>query len=60
MARNRVVEGPLANTKVPRYQLFNLASDPSEQNDLFTDEPDVAPRLIAQLEAAIAAGRTRP
>lgn len=56
MARNRVVEGPLANTKVPRYQLFNLATDPGEQDDLFADEPDVAAGLVAQLEAAIGGG----
>jgi len=56
IARNRVVEGPLANTKVPRYQLFNLASDPGEQDDLFTDVPDVAAGLVAQLEAAVGGG----
>jgi arylsulfatase A-like enzyme len=56
MARNRVVEGPLANTKVPRYQLFNLASDPGERDDLFTDVPDVAAGLVAQLEAAVGGG----
>ncbi len=59
-ARNLVVEKPLANTKVPRYQLFDLAADPGERANLLDSRPDEAAALIKQLEQAIAAGRTRP
>ena len=60
VARNRVVERPLANTKVPRYQLFDLDQDPGEERDLRAEHPAVAAGMIERLETAIAAGRTRP
>lgn len=49
-AYNMVVEQPLANTKVPQYQLFDLEADPSESNNLFDQEPELAKKLIAELE----------
>ncbi len=58
--RNKVVERELANTPVPRYQLFDLTADPAEQHDLAAAHPEVAERLQARLERIIAAGRTRP
>lgn len=59
-ARNVVVEKQLANTKVARYRLFDLAADPGETKNVLDENPEVASQLIEQLEAHIAAGRTRP
>ena len=59
-ARNVVVEAKLANTKVPPFQLFNLANDPAEKTNLIDKEPDVATRLKAQLDRIIDEGRSRP
>lgn len=59
-AYNLVVEQRLARTKVPRYQLFDLAADPGEKHDVIADHPGVAAAMIERLEQAIAAGRTRP
>ena len=60
IARNKVVEKKLANTRVPRYQLFNLAEDPQEEKDLYMEKPEVASRLIARLDQIITDGRSRP
>ncbi|PHS15747.1 MAG: arylsulfatase [Blastopirellula sp.] len=59
-ARNVVVETKLANTKVPQYQLFNLAKDEAEKTNVIESNPDVAKRLKAQLSKIIDDGRTRP
>lgn len=59
-ARNVVVEGKLANTQVPRFQLFNLAKDPAETTNVIDRHPEVAERLNAQLAQIIENGRTRP
>ncbi|MFN3193251.1 MAG: sulfatase family protein [Aureliella sp.] len=59
-ARNVVVEKQLANTKVPQYQLFNLATDPTESRDVAAEHPAIAERLQAELEKIISDGRTRP
>lgn len=58
-ARNVVVEQTLANRKVPQYQLFNLKSDPSEQKNVLAYHPDVAERMIKQLQQIIDADGTR-
>ncbi|MFT5465844.1 MAG: arylsulfatase A-like enzyme [Verrucomicrobiales bacterium] len=58
-ARNVVVEAKLANTKVPQFQLFNLADDPAEKKDVLEANPDVAERLKAQLAKIIADGQSR-
>lgn len=58
-ARNVVVEAKLANTKVPQFQLFNLAEDPAEKKDLMAEKPDVGEKLKAQLAKIIADGRSR-
>ncbi len=58
-ARNVVVENKLANTPVPRYRLFDLAEDPGESRNLMEEHPDIAQKLIAELEAHLARGRTR-
>jgi len=59
-ARNKVVEKKLANTKVPRYMLFNLTEDQRERKNLYTEKPDVAKRMVAQLDKILADGRSRP
>ncbi|MCS5627261.1 MAG: arylsulfatase [Planctomycetes bacterium] len=58
-ARNKVVEKKLANTKVPRYLLFNLAEDRREKKNLYTEKPEVAKRMVAQLDKILADGRSR-
>jgi arylsulfatase A len=59
-ARNVVVEQQLANVKVPRFQLFNLADDPAEKNSLMDEHPETAERLKRRLEQLIQAGHSRP
>lgn len=58
-ARNVVVETELANTPMPRFQLFNLADDPAEQNNVIDEHPEVAEKLKSRLAQIIADGRTR-
>lgn len=59
-ARNKVVEKKLANTKVPRYLLFNLEADRRERKNLYAEKPAVASKLVARLEKILADGRSRP
>ncbi len=49
-ANNVVVEKPLSMTKVTQYQLFNLETDPNEANDLSAAQPEIAQKMIAELE----------
>ena len=58
-ARNVTVEQKLANTKVSRYQLFDLESDPQETKDLFAENPDVAEGLVKKLSQVIEVGHSR-
>ncbi len=58
-ARNVVVEKELANTKVPQFQLFNLANDPSEKTNVIKENPEIAEKLKAQLAKIIEDGRSR-
>jgi arylsulfatase A len=58
-ARNVVVEQKLANTPMPKYQLFNLADDPSESKNVIAKHADVAKRMQDRLEKIIADGRSR-
>lgn len=60
VARNVVVERQLANTKVPKYQLFDLSTDPAEQRNVMKQHPEVAAKLKARLEELISSGRSRP
>jgi arylsulfatase A-like enzyme len=59
-ARNVVVEKELANTKVPRVQLFNLDKDPAEKHNVIEAHPEVAERLKSRLASIIESNRTRP
>jgi len=44
----------------PQGQLYNLASDPKEENDLWLERPDVVGRLTALLEKYKKEARSRP
>jgi len=59
-ARNVTVERPLANTKKPQFQLFNLVEDPAESSNVLAMHPVVAARLQMQLASIIQDGRSRP
>lgn len=59
-AFNVVVEAQLKRTPVPRYQLFDLSTDPAEKHNVIDQHPDVADRLKAQLDTIISDGRSRP
>ena len=58
-ARNVVVERQLANTAVPEHQLFDLEADPAEKRNVIEQHPEVAKRMIKQLDDIIAAKQTR-
>lgn len=49
----------LESVSVPQYQLFNLANDPGERNDVFAEYPEIGERLKARLAKLIADGRSR-
>jgi len=57
--RHLIVEKELANTKVPEFQLFDLAKDPAESRDVLAQHPQVAEKLKTELAGIIAAGRSR-
>ena len=59
-SRNLNVDHKLARTKVPKFQLFNLADDPSESINVIEKHPKIAAKLKVQLTQQIEAGRTRP
>jgi arylsulfatase A len=59
-AHNLVVESRLATTKVPQYQLFNLADDPAEKMNVIEQYPEIASRLQQQLQTIIEQGLSRP
>ena len=49
----------LESIPVPQYQLFNLAEDPGERNDVFEKYPEIGERLKDRLAKLIADGRSR-
>ena len=57
--KNHIVERKLKKTKVPQFQLFDLANDPAEKNNLIAKHPDVADRMKARLKQIVERGRTR-
>ncbi|MDA1017411.1 MAG: arylsulfatase [Planctomycetota bacterium] len=59
-ARNVVVESKLANKKVPKFQLFNLAEDAAEKTNVIDKHPEVAGQLKARLAGILKDGRSRP
>lgn len=56
-ARNVVVESLLANTDVPKFQLYDLEADPGETRDLLEHQPELAVKLKKRLEEIVAAGK---
>jgi len=42
----------------PEAQLYDMETDPGETNNLYLEKPDVAKRLLAQLQADVANGRS--
>ncbi len=58
-SRNVVVERLLANTPVPRYQLFDLAADPAEKHNVLSENKERAEQMKRLLDAVINVGRSR-
>lgn len=58
-AFNSVVEKTLTRNKVPIHQLYDLSSDPAEKNNVIKKHPEIAKKLQSELDALIAAGRSR-
>lgn len=54
-ARNVVVESLLANTDVPKFQLYDLEADPGETRDLLEHQPELAVKLKKRLEEIVGA-----
>ena len=50
---NLVINQPLRSTKVPKFQLFNLANDPTESKNLIKSEPERAKKLKQKLAARL-------
>jgi len=44
---------------VPQFALYNLESDPAEQNDLSDSEPERAKQMQQELQKLLDAGRSR-
>jgi arylsulfatase A len=42
----------------PKAQLYDMAVDPGEKNNLYLERPQIAKRLLAQLEKEVAGGRS--
>ncbi len=59
-ARNVNVESKLANKRVDRFMLFNLANDPAEERNLIRKNPKKAEEMKAQLNQILEQGRSRP
>jgi hypothetical protein len=45
---------------MPEFQLYDLAADPGEKNNLVAEHPDRVAKMKAMMEEAIARGRTTP
>ena len=49
-----------AGKDAPKAQLYDMAADPGETKNLYLEEPEVAQRLLAQLEKEVTSGRSTP
>ena len=43
---------------LPKAQLYNLTDDPGEQNNLYTQKPEIAEKLLNLLKESINNGRS--
>lgn len=55
---SRPNEREARKANAPGVQLYDMAADPSEQNNVANDHPDVVASLLERLEADVARGRT--
>ena len=51
-------EGTAAKMGLPKAQLYDIAADPGEQNNLYTSQPEMAEALLAQLTEYVNSGST--
>nr|WRX36725.1 hypothetical protein [uncultured bacterium] len=51
-------EKEASNSGAPKAQLYDLEEDPGETTNLYESHPEVAARLLKQLEADVAGGRS--
>ncbi|TWU44208.1 Arylsulfatase [Novipirellula aureliae] len=51
-------EAEAANQDAPMAQLYDMENDPSETTNLYASQPEVVARLLEQLEADVARGRS--
>jgi len=51
-------EAKVKKQKISKAQLYNLAEDLSEQNNLYTTNPEKAQELLSQLEKDVISGRS--
>ncbi|MEO9931732.1 sulfatase family protein [Rhodopirellula bahusiensis] len=49
----------MTRKEVPQFELYNLESDPAEQNDLSGSEPERAKQMQQELQKLLDAGRSR-
>ena len=59
-AFNKIVERKLASTKMPKYALFDLSTDPTETKNVAQKQKVVAEQMTQQLARIIESGRSRP
>ncbi len=52
--------GSPGEKELPDTQLYNLASDIAEKNNLQADKPEIVARMTAQLEQIVSTGRSTP
>ncbi len=51
-------EAASRKAKAPEAQLYDMEADPAEKHNLYLEKPDVAKRLLVQLKADVANGRS--
>ena len=59
MGSEMCIRDRLKKTKVPQFQLFDLANDPAEKNNVIEQHPDVADQMKARIKQIVDRGRTR-
>ena len=49
-------ENAARKSNLPKAQLYDMTSDPGEQNNLYTSNPQLAQELLAQLKEVVDSG----